>query len=169
MHLFHNPGRAQSPALRQWERERSMLLMGIWNLNWTSWFRVKRILISLDMPIFKIHILGPNLCDFKIYPLIRPHTTDDWKGMSLEVADSGWEPKMLFCWMLMLLLPPFLGMWHSVTLEFSALLSTPNTDDIWATGRPSGIKEWILSLEDLDPGMPNPSETCEQAYQALIA
>lgn len=68
------------------------------------------------MPIFKIHILGPNLCDFKIYPLIRPIPLTIEKEMSLEVADSA-ENQMLFLLNAYVALAPLLGMWHSVTLE----------------------------------------------------
>lgn len=88
--------------------------------------------------------------------------------MSLEVADFGWEPKCSFFFFFECLCCSCPLFWRVALRHpwISALLSTPNTDDIWVTGRLSGIKEWILSLEDLDPGMPNPSEICEQADTA---
>ena len=90
--------------------------------------------------------------------------------MSLKVADFGWEPKCSFFFFFFFecLCCSCSLCWHVALRHpwISALLSTPNADDIWVTGRPSGIKEWILSLEDLDPGMPNPSEICEQADTA---
>lgn len=70
-----------------------VLLMGIQNLNLSYWFKLLRILKSLAMPILKIHILEPNLRDFKIYPVTLPiPLTIEKERVKIELADFGGEP-----------------------------------------------------------------------------